>query len=172
VRQLEPPPGYVAFVRRQLDPLRRDAAGVVGDERDADLLYPDVLTDVAARWQWLELLRTLGRPGAADTCLHRAFARRSQRWRADRAEQTIDIEVFGLDVLPLPSQKPRPTWSNAATRLATFVRPNPGFDAAPVAEAAVAWWHAYEARRRRRITAGVVVALMLMVWAAQGLPLT
>jgi hypothetical protein len=186
---IEPPPGYVSFVARHLELLRRDAAGVVGDERDADLLYPDVLTDVAGRWAWLELLRTrLGRPTAADVYLGQAFARRSQRWYADRSDAT-DFEVWTEhDVWPdearpivvwsdpaweaersgaLWAEAPRtvqvqPVRTSVAVRLAPFVRPAKRAVAGPMAEATIAWWHAYEAYRRRRIV-GVFVVLFLVI---------
>src|SRR5439155_5063233 len=132
------------FVARHLEPLRRDAARVVGDEEDADRLYPDVLADVAARWGWLELLRTrLGRVGAAETYLHQAFVRRSERWQADRFEVTVDrdegrppVDILvlrpgqRLPYLPVTPEAPeepapssQPVGSNAAVRLAPFLRP-------------------------------------------------
>jgi hypothetical protein len=143
---------------------------VVGDGYDADELYPAVLTDVAVRWSRLELLRTLGRTDAADRYLYRAFARRCEHWRTDRAdaedamdiENAVDIHVWRGSAPP----PPRPAWSNAATRLAPYVRPPARADFGPVCEAAVAWWHAYEARRRRRIVTGVVAALVFVVWVA------
>ena len=160
-----PPADYVAFVARHLEPLRRDAARVVGDEVDADQLYPDVLTDVAARWRWLELMRTrLGRPAAADEYLHDAFVRRSQRWRSDQ-EPVLDIQVWRTDVGAPLWRQPRPSLSSAATRLAPFLRPAARGEVGAVAEAAVAWWHAYEASRRRRIVAGVVGGLILVAAA-------
>jgi hypothetical protein len=157
----EAPPEYVAFVERHLEPLRRDAARVVGDEREADLLYPDVLTDVAARWGWLELLRTrLRRPGAADDYLRRAFQRRSERWRSDQEfEPLVDIRVLSPDSGVPPGR------SSAATRLAPYLRPKSRIDAGPVAEAAVAWWHAYEAHRQRVLTAGLVVGFVFLLLA-------
>lgn len=193
----EPPPGYVAFVAQHLEPLRRDAAGVVGDERDADLLYPDVLSDVAARWRWLELLRTrLGRPGAAETYLGRAFARRSQVWRAERdpgpqievwpgepppressdppEPQRLPVAPAGSFRSPAPPADPaldrslwvgpaRPTWSSAAVRLAPLLRTGARPDAQPVAEAAIAWWHAYRTHRRHRFVATAVAIFVLVV---------
>ena len=160
---LEPPPGYVAFVERNLAPLRRDAARVVGDEQDADQLYPDVLTDVAARWRWLELLRrAFGRSGVADAYLGRAFARRSQRWQSGRVEDVVvetDIHVWRGDAKP--PRRPQDVTSSAAVRLAPYLRPVRHAQAGPVGEAAIAWWHAYEARRRRRIMAWCLVGLLL-----------
>jgi hypothetical protein len=186
----EAPAGYVAFVARHLEPLRRDAARVVGDEEDADRLYPDVLADVAARWGWLELMRTrLGRVGAAETYLHQAFVRRSERWQADRFEVMIDgdegrppVDILvlrpgqRLPYLPVTPEAPeaepgsqppvsRPVGSNAAVRLAPFLRPATPPRVGPLAEAAIAWWHAYEAYRRRLVIAAVVVLFLLIAAA-------
>jgi hypothetical protein len=194
----EAPPGYVAFVARHLEPLRRDAARVVGDESDADQLYPDVLTDVAARWSWLELMRTrLGRTDAAETYLQRAFQRRSERWRADQESESlvlVDVKVLRPDagiwstvpVAQSPVAQSPVGWfpvgwspvaqspvgwspaaptprSSAATRLAPFVRPPARTEVGPLAEAAVAWWHAYEARRRRLLIVTLAVALAFIM---------
>ncbi|GII20409.1 hypothetical protein [Planosporangium mesophilum] len=173
----EAPPEYVAFVARHLTPLRHDAARVVGDERDADLLYPDVLTDVAARWGRLELSRTLlRRPGAADEYLQQAFQRRSERWRsAVEFEPLVEIWVSTSDVIDWPNAPASPETpadptvpparSNAATRLAPYLRPKARIEVGPVAEAAVAWWHAYEAHRHRVHIAWLVVGVVLLLFA-------
>ena len=162
---LEPPPGYVQFVARNLAPLRRDAARVVGAEDDADVLYQDVLTDVAARWGWLQLRGALSRSSVADTYLNRAFARRSERWHADQADAQVepDIDVWRADF----RRPPRPPQASAAVRLAPYLRPVSRVRVGPVGEAAVAWWHAYEARRRRRILAWCLVGLLLVALIAR-----
>jgi hypothetical protein len=183
----EAPAGYIAFVARHLEPLRQDAARVVGDDGDADRLYPDVLADVAARWGWLELMRTrLGRVGAADRYLQQAFLRRSERWQAGEYEVTIDRDDGDeggppVDILVLrPGQRlpylpvtPEPTdfaapaagpAANAAVRLAPFLRPTARRVGAS-AEAAIAWWHAYEAHRRRLVIAWLVVLFLLIAAA-------
>ena len=165
----EPPAGYVAFVARHLEPLRRDAERVTGDERGADWLYPEVLTDVATRWPWFELLRTrLRRPRAAEVFLWHAFERRSQQWHAERADQAdTEIQVRPVAVwsdgaAPLWPAVPRPpsSRSNAALRLAPFVAGGSRAMVGPVAEAAIAWWHAYAAHRRRAVVAGVTAAVL------------
>lgn len=179
----EPPAGYVAFVERHLDSLRRDAARVVGDERDADQLYPQVLTDVAARWRWLDLLHTrLHRPEAGERYLRLAFARRSQRWQSEQMFP-VDIQVWQPEA-PARSSWPSvtfgpavpgnievralagaPAWSSIALRLTAHVTPASRIEIAPIAEAAVAWWHAYEARRRRRVfvVLGVLFLFVMLV---------
>jgi hypothetical protein len=189
---LEPPPRYVAFVAAHLEELRADAEKVVGDQRGADELYPEVLTDVAMRWTWLEMLdrlsgrlggrrpgaaggaprsqahggRSPSRAGAADDYLRRSFARRVGRWHADR----FQAEDPWADTSPVQFQvwhadalaPPLPKRTSAATRLAPLVRPAARGELRPVAEAALAWWHGYEARRRRRWIILLVVALILI----------
>jgi hypothetical protein len=163
----EPPAGYVAFVSRHLEPLRRDALRVVGGEEEADQLYVEVLTDVATRWSWLELRRTrLGQADAADTFLDRVFARRSERFYLDEAiDDDLQISVTAWH----PDEPPpkRRVYVSNAVRLAPIVVPRKtrtsSFVAGPVCEAAIAWWHAYENLRRRRLVyAGFVFIALLM----------
>jgi hypothetical protein len=171
----EPPPEYVAFVRRHLDSLRLDAARVVSDDHNPDELYPAVLTDVAVRWGWLELLRTrLGRPAASEAYLDRAFARRSQRWHSAQTHTDqsniqdhwpVEIQVWA-DEVPTP---PAPVCvrSSVALRIAPHVGRSAHFQAGPVAEAAIAWWHAYETRRRRRVIVALGALFVLVIVAAR-----
>jgi hypothetical protein len=145
----DPPPGFVAFVARCLDGLR-----------DTDDRYGEVLTDVAVRWTWVRLLERLGRRDAPDACLRGALRRRSQRW--ERAEPAA-ADLSEVDIRVLPAARPHPpvARSSAATRLATQARPEalPVTEAAVIMEAAVAWWHAYEAYRRWLLVAGLVLVV-------------
>ncbi|BCB88045.1 hypothetical protein [Phytohabitans suffuscus] len=167
----EPPPEYVEFVEHHLDALRRDAARVVGTEQDADYLYPDVLTDVAARWGWLRLRRRLHQADAVDVYLRRAFTRRADSWRApdllplDSLDEAwpVEVQVWSSGSIdPPPPPPPRRVSSSIALKLAPHLDPTQRPQAGPLAEAAVAWWHACDARRRRRrIAVGVVVLVLV-----------
>ena len=174
----EPPAGYVAFVATHLDRLRRDAATVVGDERDADLLYPTVLTDVALRWEYLQLMRKrLGKVGIADEYLSRAFTRRSMQWQSQQDDEAIDIHVWSGDGPPPPTvyfterglaeaepHEPKPSrgQSSAAQRLAALLGSTGRTKTSPVAEAAIAWLHAHATRQKYRLIAIVVTILVVM----------
>src|SRR2546421_12811145 len=94
---LEPPHAYVAFVATHLEPLRAQAASVVGDEEDAEQLYPEVLTDVAARWRWLRWRGWLSRRGVAEGYLRRAFLRRARRWRERQGGPTDGWAPVGIE---------------------------------------------------------------------------
>jgi len=174
----EAPRGYVQFVERHIDELRRDAATVVGEDGEADSLYPEVLTDVAARWKWFERSRRwLGRSGDAEAYLRRAFQRRSLRWRSAqwRADQDAaaqvdvwnpEIQVWRDGELPplLRASVPPPEdLSSTALRLAPHVAPERRAAPLPVADALVAWWHAYEAWRRRQVIIALAMVVILLI---------
>jgi hypothetical protein len=156
----EPPSGYVAFVERHLDPLRREAELAAADPLDAERLYTDVLTDVAARWPWLELARTrFGRPDAADQYLQRAFGRRVERPESE-PDRSLTFEVWD-SVGSLPSG--RPLYTSAAARLARQAPSLFRVAIGPLVEAAVAWQHAYAAARRRRLAMRFALGLLAVV---------
>jgi hypothetical protein len=187
---LEAPAGYVRFVARHLDPLRAEVTAAVHDEQVADRLYPEVLTDVARRWGWLELRRTvLGQSSAADGYLRRSLARRTQRFLAERNLQSPagnSAEWYAgpqgperravaiLEAGPAGASgaeravevwQPRvrtAVWSSQALRQADYLRPATRVEVGPVAEAAIAWWHGYEARRRRTVYLSLGVLLLLI----------
>lgn len=149
---------------------------MVGDEQGADRLYPDALTDVAMRWTWLELQRRrMRRRGVAEEYLSRALAR---RWQAEqaRAERARAEEPEGayIDIRVLPPNEPPSRWygasASAAVRLAPQMTPTTRPSFGPVADAAIAWWHAYETRRRRRwiALAAATIVLVLALVRLQG----
>ena len=164
---VEPPPRYVAFVATHLEALRRDALAALGDEADADRLYAQVLTDVALRWRWLEFARLLRRPGAAQRYLHRSLVRRSQRWHTELVPATDDGPAFEFVTWRTYPASPRPVLSSGASRLAQYLRPAGRTGSGALAEAAVAWWHAYEVHRRHRWIALSVVLFGLLVLLAR-----
>ncbi|MDG4824398.1 hypothetical protein O7635_21310 [Asanoa sp. WMMD1127] len=129
----EAPDGYVSFVDRHLAALRSESAQLAGDAWRAEEIYPEVLSDVAARWQWLELLATrFGRPRAADDYLRQVLTSRAKRWRA---EQIYEVEMVVLRADPAApaidaGQAPsgvavRPILGDTASERATAVAARP-----------------------------------------------
>ena len=202
----EAPDGYVSFVGRHLADLRLESAQLAGDAWHAEEIYPEVLTDVAARWQRLELMaRWFGRPGAADEYLRQVLTTRAKRWRAEqiyevdmvvlRADPADPVSPAGSDAPPaatMPFSRDAAATNGgaaqgASTGLARYRRTGPGRSSlglkqasflsplrrppAPIAEAAIAWWHAYVAQRRRKRVA-VVIAVILVLAALTNLRAT
>lgn len=166
----EPPPEYVAFVERHLEPLRSQCGRVVGDERDADLLYPDALAQVASRWQWLEWQRVvLHKPAAAESALEHTLTRLIHKWQApvddgDEEERPeFQFTIWDDDDFRPP---PVPLAVSNAVKLAPLMRLPTQWVAGALCEATIAWCHRDEIRRRRRYWAfGAAVVLFLAVVA-------
>jgi hypothetical protein len=164
----DPPAGYVDFVARHVSRLRREVLQLVADPDRTEQIYPEVLTDVALAWRKLEHARARGHPEAAEqyltTCLHRRLYRRDD---PDDGDDLPELEVrfvvwdaadSGLSHLPPPARE------NVALRLAGHILPLIDPEPAPLAEAAIAWWHAYEVRRRRHQIAAVVAAVAFLLF--------
>ncbi len=163
----EPPTAYIDFVAQHLTGLRRDVLRAVDDAHRAEQLYPEVLTDVALAWRRLEQAHHRGDPAAAgdylDRCLHRRLYGRPDDDDTVAPGTEVRFVVWdaadsGLAHLPPPGRE------NAALRLAAQLIPDIEPEPAPLAEAVIAWWHAYEQRRRRRQIAAAVAALAVVLF--------
>jgi len=175
--EAEAPDGYVSFVDRHLVSLRFESAQLAGDAWHAEEIYPEVLSDVAARWQWLELLsKWFGRPGAADDYLRQVLSTRAKRWRAEQIYE-VEMVVLRADAVAEPVvETPKAATSSAG--LARYRRTGAGRSSiglkqarflsplrrppTPIAEATIAWFHAYEAYRRRKRVAAVIGLILVL----------
>jgi hypothetical protein len=175
---LEPPAGYVRFVEDHLDHLRQDARRLVGDGPDAVAVCSDVLTDVALRWWWFELLRAwFARADPAGGYLGGAVARRVARLRSDPDE--MPLEVWGEGSLPpgppppgpprppapRPPARPRPSTSVAVRTASLWGFPTLSVSAAT--EAVIGWIHAHAMYLRYRRVAQAVAALIVAMVLAR-----
>jgi hypothetical protein len=164
----DPPEAYVDFVAQHLTGLRSAVLHAIDDRHRAELLYPEVLTDVALAWRRLESARHRGRTDAAgdylDRCLHRRlYGPDEQDSDGERPATDVIFVVWDSASSSLPHLPP-PERVNAAVRLAGQILPHVDPEPAPLAEAAIAWWHAYEQRRRWRQIATLVVAALLVLF--------
>ncbi len=160
----EPPAGFVTFVAVHLGTLRSEAARLTGGSQRADEVYPMVLSDVALHWRRLQLRRRLtGRDEAADY-LRRRLAARTEQWRE---EQIYPVEVQVLRPPP-PLAMFRPAATSIALRKAALLESTERARSRPLAEAAIAWEHAWQRARWHRIArmvAGVAVGFLTLMYA-------
>ncbi|RZU49009.1 hypothetical protein EV385_0743 [Krasilnikovia cinnamomea] len=165
----EPPSDYVDFVAGHLTALRRDAARLTDGDPYANQLPGEVLADVAGHWRRLRWWSRLRRGDAAADFLSRRLVARAKQWREDRP--------YPVDVRSVPSDARRPAAASipatgAASCLAAARPVSVAQGLAPllgstirvtgraVAEAEIAWVHAYQRycwRRVGRVAAAVVL---------------
>jgi hypothetical protein len=165
----EPPRDFVDFVAVHLADAQREAARLVGGPQHADEVYPAALSDVAGHWRRLRLRRwarrrlTHGPGDVAAEALHRRLATRAKQWRDD---QVYDVEVR---LLRPPTTHAAAT-ASIALRKAALLPGTARRQARPLAEASIAWSHAWNQARWRRIARTVAAFVIVLVALIQALP--
>ena len=154
----EPPGDYVAFVVTHLPELQRDAARLVGGPQYADEIYPMVLSDVAGHWRRLQLWARVAQRDAPRDFLVRRLVTRAKHWRE---EQIYEVEVHGLRPPPPPVYDEIPV--SYAARKAALLPGTERVQQRPIAEAAIAWEHAWHRAQWRRVGRTAALALLVMV---------
>jgi hypothetical protein len=141
----EPPPEYVAFVAAHLCPLRAETERLVGGDPEGAHLYMEVLTDLAGHWRRLAWQSWLGRRDTATEYLTRRLAVRTKQWREDQIYE-VDVRV-----LHKPSSVSLRGPESLALRKAALLPGTARSGVIPVADAGIAWVHAYRKQQWHRI---------------------
>jgi hypothetical protein len=160
----EPPPGFVTFVAVHLGALRSEAARLTGGSQRADEVYPMVLSDVALHWRRLQLRRRLTGRDEAAAYLRKRLEARTQQWRDD---QIYPVEVQVLRP-PSPVHLYAPVAASLALRKAEVLESTERARSRPLAEAAIAWEHAWQQARWHRIgrlVGGVAFGFLALMYA-------
>ena len=152
----EPPPEYVAFVAAHLRPLRAETDRLVGGDPEGGHLYMDVLTDLAGHWRRLAWRAWLSRHDEAAAYLHRRLVTRAKQWRDD---QIYEVEV---QVLRNPSPVPLRGPVSVAFRKAAIIPGTARSGVIPVADAGIAWVHAYRRQQWHRIGRMIAASVLLL----------
>lgn len=176
----EPPPEFIAFVVGRLPVVRREAARLAGGDRGAPEIPMLVLTDLARHWRVLTWLgRLTGRDEPA-RYLDRRLTARAKQWREDQV-YPVEVDVLG-DRAPLPAlllatavapagpaagDPARPADGTLAQRLASLLPSTVRADSGAVADAEIAWVHAYRRYRWLRYGRTVGGIVLLVGWLVQ-----
>lgn len=187
----EAPPEFLAFVAARLSMLRSEAGRLTGGARSADEVAMEVLVDLAGHWRGLSILGRLLDRNLAGEYLDRRLTARTRQWRED---QVYPVEVTVLrdttwdpppqrgmaqsqrEPQPAETRYERPAEIRAGARsepeeslaqqLALYLPSTVRRDVEAVAEAEIAWVHAYRRyvwRRYGRICGGYVLLIGGMV---------
>ena len=143
----EPPPEYVDFVTAHVRDLRREALRLVGGDPIGHAISQDVLTDLAGHWRRLRWWGRLTRSDAAGGYLRRRLAARTRDWRED---QVYEVEVRVLRP-PEPVVAPAPPAGSIALRKATVLEGTARASLAALADAEIAWVHAWRRSQWHRV---------------------
>ena len=159
----EPPGDFVTFVSVHLPTLQQEAARLVGGPQHADEIYPMALSDVAAHWRRLRWFNRLTQRDTRPEFLGRRLAARAKQWRE---EQIYEVEVQLLRPPAPVSYLP----ASYALRKAALLPGTERLPARPLAEAAIAWSHAWRRARWHRIGRTVAAVAVVLLAFLQALP--
>jgi hypothetical protein len=154
----EPPAEFLAFVASHLAELRAETRRLVGGDAEGNHLYLDVLADIAGHWRrlcWRS--RLLRRDMVTEYMLHR-LAVRTKDWRDD--------QIYGVDVRVMrrPSLLPdsRSAAASLALRKAAVLPGTVRGGRLSIADAGIAWVHAYRRQQWHRVGRLVAGSVLLV----------
>ncbi len=178
----EAPPEFITFVAARLCMLRGEVARLTGGDRAAPEVTMQVLVDLAGHWRGLTWLGRLTRRDAAAEYLDRRLTARTKQWREDQiypvevdvlrddtwaAPPVQILEPAGAAPATAPYRRPAaPAEESLAQQLAFFLPSTVRGDVEAVADAEIAWVHAYRRYvwlRYCRMGGGFVLLIGAMV---------
>ncbi|GIF13221.1 hypothetical protein [Actinoplanes teichomyceticus] len=162
----DPPAEFVEAVAAHERELRHEAVRLAGGDPTGLDIYQDVLADLAGHWRRLRWWARLSRADPTGRYLRRRLARRIRAWRA---EQIHEVDVRVLRTPPgTPVAVGGPAASVAFHKAA--VLEGTARTALPtLADAAVAWVHAWRRAEHRRIARLVIGSVLLVGGMVQGM---
>ncbi|MFI7544258.1 hypothetical protein [Actinoplanes sp. NPDC049599] len=173
----EPPPEFLAFVAARLHLLRREASRLLGGDRAAPEVSMQVLTDLAGHWRWLTWAARLTHRDAAGEYLDRRLTARTRQWREDQVYPVEVTVLHDLERWTAPDRVLEPAGAGyrrpasppeetVAQQLAYLLPSTVRRGSEVIAEAEIAWVHAYRRyvwRRYLRLIGGIILLIGVMV---------
>jgi hypothetical protein len=155
----DPPPEFVEVVAAHEHELRYEAVRLVGGHPVGQEIYQDLLTDLAGHWRRLCWWSRLTGSDAFDPYLRKRLLKRTAAWRDD---QVYEVEVRVLRTHPpalVPAGGPA---ASIAFHKAAVLDSTTRAGLLTLADAAVAWVHAWRRAEHRRVARVVIGAFVLV----------
>ncbi|GAA4589740.1 hypothetical protein BJY16_009000 [Actinoplanes octamycinicus] len=164
--QDDPPPEFVDVVAAHEGELRHEAVRLVGGHPAGQEIYQDVLTDLAGHWRRLRFWGRLTHSDAPGIYLRKRLAKRTSAWRED---QVYEVEVRVL-------RTPQPALvtvgghtASLAFHKAAVLDGTRRANLRTLADASIAWCHAWRQSEHRRILRLVIGGVLLVGGMVQGM---
>ncbi|WP_436527790.1 hypothetical protein [Actinoplanes sp. HUAS TT8] len=155
----DPPPEFVDTVAAHERELRHAALRLTGGNPVGHEIYQEALIDLAAHWRRLHFWGRLTDSDAPGVYLHKRILKRTKAWRDD---QVYEVEVR---VLRTPEKQLVQVGGPAASiafHKAALIDSTARAGLLTLADAAVAWCHAWRRSEHRRIARLVIGSLALV----------
>lgn len=162
----DPPPEFVDAVAAHQGALRPEALRLTGGDPIGHEIYLESLIDLAGHWRRLHLWGRLTDTDAVGVYLRKRLAKRTKAWRDD---QVYEVEVR---VLRTPEKQLVQVGGPAASiafRKAALIGGTRRADLLTLADAAVAWCHAWRRSQQRQVARVVIVSLLLVAAVIQSM---
>jgi hypothetical protein len=155
----DPPPEFVEVVAAHEGELRHEALRLVGDDPVGQEIYQDLLADLAGHWRRLCWRGRLAGSDAFGPYLRKRLLKRTAAWRDD---QVYEVEVRVLRTrppTPVPVGGPA---TSIAFHKAAVLDGTTRAGLLTLADATVAWVHAWRRAEHRRVARVVIGAFVLV----------
>ncbi|BCJ41580.1 hypothetical protein GCM10010168_54210 [Actinoplanes ianthinogenes] len=164
--QDDPPPEFVDVVAAHEDELRHEAVRLVGGNPVGHEIYQDALTDLAGHWRRLHLWGRLTHTDTPGLYLRKRLAKRTSAWREDQVYE-VDVRVLRTHQPALVTVRGHAT--SIAFHKAAVLDGTARAGLLTLADASVAWCHAWRQSEHRRIARLVIGGLLLVGGMVQGM---
>ncbi|AEV87418.1 hypothetical protein ACWT_6405 [Actinoplanes sp. SE50] len=162
--QDDPPPEFVQVIAAHEPVLRREALRLTGGDPVGYAIYEEALTDLAGHWRRLRFWSRVTGTDVPGDYLRQRILKRTRAWRED---QVYEVEVRVLRTpapFPVPVGGPAPS---LALRKASLIDGTSRAGLLTLADAAVAWCHAWRRSEHRRILRLIIGGLLLIATMIQ-----
>ncbi|GLW34807.1 hypothetical protein [Actinoplanes regularis] len=162
----DPPPEFVGTVAAHEQELRHDALRLAGGDPVGHEIYQEALVDLAGHWRRLYWWGRLTHSDAPGLYLRKRLSRRTHAWRE---EQIYQVEVRVLRPPESAFVQVGGPAASLALRKAAVLDGTTRAGLRTLADATVAWVHAWRRSEHRRIARLVIGGLLLVATMVQSM---
>ncbi len=162
----DPPAEFVEVVAAHEGVLRPEALRLTGGDPAGHEIYQESLIDLAGHWRRLRLWGRLTHADAPGLYLRKRLVKRTKAWRDD---QVYEVEVRVLHPPERQLVRVGGPAASIAFHKAAVIDSTARAELLTLADAAVAWCHAWRRAQRNRVARLVIGGLLLVACMVQSM---